>query len=274
MRDDYDVVLKAGQAHKQYWRDVLQFRELLWFLVWRNILVRYKQAVIGVLWAVLRPLLMMIVFSFIFGRIAQIPTPGGTPYPLLVFCGLVPWFYFSAAVAESSSSLLSDAALISKVYFPRILVPLSSILVTGVDLFITLILLGGLMIYMGHVPPLHAVFLPFFVLLLFLTATGLGVLMSALNVKYRDFVHVVPFVLQIGMFASPVVYTSDVIPEPYRIFYFLNPVAGVVDGIRWCLLDYALYVPGFLLSVMISFITLFIGVRYFMSTERLMADVI
>lgn len=270
-----EIVIKPGRSERNYFRDLWRFRELFYILAWRDLAVRYKQTVIGVAWAVIRPLLMMVVFTVVFGKIAKLPS-GGVPYPVLVFAGMLPWQFFATALAESSNSLIVNTNLISKVYFPRLIVPASSVITSLVDFAITCVLLAILMAIYGVVPSWQVVFLPLFVLLAFLAATGFGLWLSALNVEYRDFRYIVPFIVQFGLYVSPVGFNSDVVPEQWRLLYSLNPMVGVIDGFRWCLLggDIALDWRGVWLSTGLVVAVLWSGLRYFRRTERSFADVI
>jgi lipopolysaccharide transport system permease protein len=270
------IVLEPGRAERHYWRDIWAYRELFVILAWRDIAVRYKQTVIGVLWAVVRPLLTMAIFTVIFSRVAKLPTDGQTPYPLLVFAGMLPWLLFSGILSEASNSLVSNANLIGKVYFPRVIIPASSAVVAMIDFLINLALLFGMMAWYGFTPDWRILLLPLFALLAVLASLGPALLMTALNVKYRDFRYIIPFVVQFGMYVSPVGFSSKVVPEQWRFWYSLNPVVGVVDGFRWCLLggESTLYLPGFLLSLAIVLLFLFVGIGYFRRTEKSFADLI
>lgn len=271
------VVIDAERAESNYWRDLWRYRELLAFLAWRDLLVRYKQTVIGIAWAVLRPLLTMIVFTIVFGKFAQLPSDGSAPYALMVFAAMLPWQFFSTAFAETSNSLISNTAMITKVYFPRIIIPISTVMVALVDLLISAVMLSGLMAWYGYAPDLlRLLSLPAYIFLVFCTATGAGLWMAALNVKYRDFRYVVPFLIQVGLFASPVGFSSAILPESWRLLYSLNPLVGIIDGFRWAVLGTAapLYWPATLIAVVVSAALLGTGVIYFRRTERTFADVI
>lgn len=269
------LIIKAGSANKQYWQDVWRYRELLYFLTWRDILVRYKQTVFGVAWALLRPFITMIVFTVVFGQLAKLPS-NGAPYPILVFTAMLPWQFFSSALQECSNSLIYDANLISKVYFPRLLVPFGSVMVSFVDFLLSGIILLALMVWYSFVPNWHVLLLPVFAAIAFATAIGGGLWFAALNVKYRDFRYIVPFVVQVGLYISPVGFSSNVVPEQWRLIYALNPMVGVIDGFRWCILGKSadIYWPGFTLSMGLVSLLLFSGIRYFRQTERVFADVI
>ncbi|MDO8959190.1 MAG: ABC transporter permease [Rhodocyclaceae bacterium] len=269
------VVLEPGKTDKHYWRDVFQYRDLFWVLARRDVSVRYKQTVIGILWAVLRPLLTMLVFTLIFGKIAKLPSEG-VPYSLLVFTGMIPWFFFSSSVTESSSSLVANANLVSKVYFPRILVPLSSILVAAMDFAIGMVLLVIMLLYFGFMPTWRLLSIPIFITVAFAAAGGIGLFFSALNVRYRDFQFIVPFIVQFGLYLSPVGFSSTVVPEKWRLVYALNPMVGVIDGFRWAVLGDAFLIRWDvqLISISISAILLGSGVWFFRRFERGIADVI
>jgi len=270
-----NLVLEPGRAERHYWRDLWRYRELFYFLAWRDLLVRYKQTVIGVAWALLRPFLTMVVFTVVFGKIAGLPS-GGVPYPILVFAGMLPWQFFSNALSESSGSLVSNANLISKVYFPRLIVPAGAVIVGFVDFLISFVIMAALMVWYGFLPGIQILTLPLWILLAFLAAIGPGLFITALNVKYRDFRYVIPFVVQFGLYVSPVGFRSDVVPEQWRLLYSLNQMVGVIDGFRWAICggEFAIYWPGFAASLAITVFFLWFGIRYFRKTERTFADVI
>lgn len=270
-----ELIIEAGRTESQYWRDLWRYRELFYFLAWRDILVRYKQTAIGVVWALLRPFLTMVVFTVVFGRIAKLPT-NGIPYPILVFAAMLPWQFFSTSLSEASNSLVGNANLISKVYFPRLIIPAGAVITSMVDFFISFVLLAVLMLWYRFAPDWRLLTLPGFTILAFLAALGPGLYLTALNVKYRDFRYVIPFIVQFGLFISPVGFSSDVIPEKWRLLYSLNPMVGVIDGFRWSICRGAaeLYVPGFLLSLAVTAFFLWLGIWYFRRTEKTFADVI
>ena len=271
----FDLIIEPNRTTGAFFRELLRYRELFYFLAWRDILVRYKQTVIGIAWSVIRPLLTMLVFTVVFGRLARLPNEG-VPYPILVFSAMLPWQYFANAMQESSNSLIAESRLISKVYFPRLIVPASSVIVSAADFLISLALLGLLMLGYGFVPSWTLLFMPFFFLLATLAALGAGFWLSALNVKYRDFRYIVPFLVQFGLYVSPVGFSSSVVPERWRLLYSLNPMVGVIDGFRWCVQGTvsSLYLPGFLISAAISVLAFFSGVWFFRRTERFFADFI
>lgn len=270
------LILEPGRAERNYWGDLWRYRELFIILAWRDVAVRYKQTVIGVAWAIIRPFLTMVVFTVIFGRIAQLPSDGAAPYPVMVFAGMLPWFLFSTILSEASNSLVSNSQLVGKVYFPRLIIPSASAVVALVDFAISFIVLAGMMAWFGFLPDWKIVLLPFFVVMAVLASLGPALLLTALNVKYRDFRYIIPFVVQFGLYVSPVGFSSGVVPEQWRLLYSINPVVGVIDGFRWCLLggESQLYLPGFLLSLGVIAAFLWLGVRYFRKTEKTFADLI
>lgn len=272
---EFDIVLEPGRNLLRYWSDLWNYRDLLYFLAWRDILVRYKQTVIGVAWSVLRPLLTMVIFTIVFGKFAKLPSDG-IPYPVLVYAAMLPWHFFVNSLSECSNSLVENANLLSKVYFPRMLVPASSVVVSLVDFLISLVILTGLMIWYHVTPTWKLVTIPVFFSMALIAALGFGLFLSALNVKYRDFRYVVPFIIQFGLFISPIGFSSTVVPENWRIFYSLNPMVGIIDGFRWAIIGtrVELYWPGLALSVVIVMIVLLFGVYYFRKTERFFADII
>jgi lipopolysaccharide transport system permease protein len=270
------TILEAGRAERNYWLDIWHYRELFAILAWRDVTVRYKQTVIGIAWALLRPFLTMVVFTIVFGKVAKLPTEGDVPYPVLVFVGLLPWFLFSSVLAEASNSLVGNSNLISKVYFPRIIVPTSAAVVALVDFAINLVMLFLVMAWFRFMPDWRVVFLPFFIALAVLASLGPALLLTALNVKYRDFRYIVPFIVQFGLYVSPVGFSSATVPESWRFWYSLNPVVGIIDGFRWCLLggQSHLYIPGFLLSLAVVSVLTILGIHYFRRTERTFADLL
>jgi len=268
-----EIIIEAGQTERRYWKDLWNYRELFYFLAWRDILVRYKQTVIGILWALLRPFLTMVVFSVVFGKLAKFPSEG-VPYPVLVFAAMLPWQFFANAFSECSMSLIGNSNLISKVYFPRLVIPAGSVIVSFVDFLISGSILCLLMLWYGFCPSWRIITLPFFIVFAFFTALGTGLWISALNVKYRDFRYVVPFIVQLGLYISPVGFSSSVVPDNWRFFYSLNPMVGVIDGFRWAILgkEFTLYMPGFILSLFLVGVLLFGGLKYFRKTEKTFAD--
>ena len=278
-----ELIIKPGLAEKNYWRDLWRYRELFYFLAWRDILVRYKQTVIGIAWAVIRPLLTTIVFTVVFSRIAKLSSP--VPYPLLVMAAMLPWQFFSTSMSEASNSLIGNANLISKVYFPRLIVPAGSVITSFVDFLITAGLLAAMMLWFQFLPDWRLLALPLFVALAFGAAFGAGLWLCALNVKYRDFRYVIPFIVQFGFFLSPVGYSSDRVPAiwtwhgfdiPARLLYSFNPMVGVIDGFRWALLrgQTDLWWPGIQLSIVLTAALCLSGIWYFRRMEKTFADVI
>jgi lipopolysaccharide transport system permease protein len=272
---EHELVIEAGRTEGQYWRDLFRYRELFYFLAWRDVLVRYKQTVIGVLWALIRPFLTMVVFVFVFARIAKLPSDG-VPYPVMVFAAMLPWQLFATSLSEGSSSLITNSNLISKVYFPRLIIPASSVIVSFVDFIISLGLLGLLMAWYHVWPSWHLLSLPVFTILALIASAGAGLWLAALNVEYRDFRYVVPFIVQFGLYVSPVGFTSAIVPEKWRLLYSLNPMVGVIDGFRWAVSAgrAQIYLPGLLCSVVVMIALLASGIWYFRKMERTFADVI
>lgn len=270
------IVLEPGRADKDYWRTLFAYRELLGFLAWRDVSVHYKQTAVGVAWAVIRPLLTTAIMAFVFGRVAKLQADGDAWYPLFVLAGTVGWFFFAGILNTASESLVANANLVGKVYFPRMLVPLSSVGVAGVDLLVTLPVLGLLMAYAGHAPPPQVVLAPLFLLFAAATALGLGLLLCALNVRYRDVRYALPFVVQFGVYVSPVGYRTAEVQAQYQWLYHLNPMVFAIDGLRWTLLGVGDPFAGgcWVASVAVTALFGWAGVRYFRATEKTFADVI
>lgn len=268
-----EIIIESGRSEKNYWKDLWRYRELFYILSWRDIRVRYKQTVIGSVWSVLRPLLTMIVFTFIFGKVAKLPTEGNAPYAIMVFSALLPWQFFANSLSEASGSLVANSNLITKVYFPRLIVPASSIIVSLIDFFISFLLMIVLMVWYRFLPPIQIIFLPFFLFLAFFASFGVSLFITALNVKYRDFRYIIPFIVQFGLFISPVGFSSSIIPDKWRLLYSLNPMVAVIDGFRWCILgSEKIYWPGFSISVAVILFFTFLGIWYFRKTEKTFAD--
>jgi lipopolysaccharide transport system permease protein len=270
------MIIEAGRREINYWRDLWRYRELFRVLAWRDLAVRYKQTVVGVAWAVIRPLLTMIVFTVIFGRIAKLPSDGSTPYPLMVFAGMLPWTFFSTGLGEASNSLVNSASLISKVYFPRLIVPTATMVVAFTDLLITFAMLIALLVWFNFWPNWHLLLVPAFILLAFMASIGPALWITALNVKYRDFRYVIPFITQFGLYLSPVGFSSSVVPEEWRLLYSLNPMVGVIDGFRWCILNgqSPLYLPGLAAGFCVATGFLWFGFHRFRKMEKEFADLI
>jgi len=270
------LILEPGRTEKNYWADLWRYRQLFIIFAWRDVSVRYKQTIIGILWAILRPFLTMVVFTVIFGRIAKLPSDGDIPYALMVFAAMLPWSLFSNALSESSNSLIGNANLIGKVYFPRMIIPLATMITAFIDFLISFILMIGMMVYYQFVPSWYLFLLPFFILLALLASMGPGLWITALNVKYRDFRYIIPFIVQFGLYISPVGFSSKVIPWEWRLIYGLNPMVGVIDGFRWCILggESSIYLPSFILSLAIIIFFLWLGISRFRKTENTFADLV
>jgi lipopolysaccharide transport system permease protein len=270
------LIIKPGSLASRFWRDLWSYRELFFVLAWRDVSVRYKQTVIGLLWAVLRPFLTMVVFTIVFGKLAGLPTEAGAPYALLVFAALLPWNMFSTSVADASSSLIGNSNLISKVYFPRLIIPAAAVVTSLVDFLVSLVILFGLMVWYQYVPGWQFVLLPIFTMMAALAAFGLGLYFSSMTAKYRDFRIIVPFALQFGLYISPVGFSISLVPDNWRLIFSLNPLVGIIDGFRWCILsgESAFNWQSVLISAGVIALLLWIGVRQFRSNESVFADVI
>lgn len=274
--DNRLLVIEPGRLERNYWSDIWAYRELFAVLAWRDISVRYKQAALGAAWAVLRPLIAVVIFSVIFGRVAGLPGPEGVPYPLLVFAGMLPWFLMSAILNDASQSLVGNASMISKIYYPRLITPAASSIVSLVDFTVSFCVLLLMFLAFHFSPGWQVVFLPVFVLFAVAAAFGPALWLASLNVLYRDFRFIVPFIVQFGLYVSPVGFSSEVVPDQWRLLYSLNPAVSVIDGFRWCLLGGAteIYWPGFLIGLAVTAGFLLLGIRSFRRTERSFADYI
>lgn len=270
------LVIEAGRADEHYWRELWRYRELFLILAWRDVAVRYKQMVLGIAWAVLRPLLTMVIFTIVFGRLARLPTEGHAPYALMVLAGMLPWYLFSSALAGAADSMVGNAHLIAKIYFPRMIIPAAAIVTAMIDFLISLGILIAVIIWYGFAPGWQIVFLPMFVVVAVLASFGLGLWITSLNVKYRDFRFMVPFLLQLGLYISPVGFSSRIVPEEWRLLYSLNPMVGVIDGFRWCILggETALRASDMLASLGVVTLFLWVGIRHFRNAERTFADLV
>ena len=270
------IVIEPNQRDRHYWLDLWRYRELFAILAWRDLSIRYKQTVIGALWALIRPLLTMLAFTIIFGHIARLPSDGSAPYGMMVFAGMLPWAFFSTGLADAANSLIGDTNLISKVYFPRMIVPTATIVVAFVDFLISFCILITLMVWYRFLPDWHILLLPAFILAAFLTTLGPALWVTALNVRYRDFRYIIPFIVQFGLYVSPVGFSSSVIPEQARLLYSINPMVGVIDGFRWCILagQSQLYLPGLAVGAAVIIFFLWLGIRQFRKTEKSFADLI
>ena len=272
----HEVVLEAGRADRHYWADLWRYRELFHVLAWRDVTIRYKQTAIGVAWAVIRPLLATIIFSLLMGRVAKLPSDGGAPYPLMVFAGMLPWTFFAQALSDASNSLVTNNNLVSKVYFPRMIVPTATIVAAMVDFAIGLVILAGMMLWFRFAPDWRILLLPLFGAMASLAALGPSLWIASVNVRYRDFRYVIPFIVQFGLYVSPVGYSSAVVPARWRLLFSLNPMVGVIDGFRWCILGgrAAIYWPGFGLGLAVIALALWLGVTQFRRLEKTFADLI
>ncbi len=272
--EDKILVIEANRTGMLYLRDFWNYRELFFTLAWRDIVVRYKQTIVGILWTILRPLATMIVFTVVFGKIAKLPSDAGVPYVLMVFGGMLPWQFISSTITTGSDALVGNHALISKVYFPRMIIPTARIIMSLVELLINAVLFALLFIWYGYAPSWHIVFLPLFLFLAVLLALGVTYFISSLNVKYRDFQYVVPFIVQFGLYISPIGFSSSVVPEKWRLIYALNPVVGIVDGIRWSLFNSPLLPETVISAAVISVLFFLFGIWFFRKLESEFADFI
>jgi len=274
--ENYDLIIESGRTERNYWRDLWRYRELFYILAWRDILVRYKQTVLGIAWAILRPLLTMIVFTIIFGQLAKLPSEGVAPYAIMVYAAMLPWQFFANSLSEASNSLIGNEKLISKVYFPRMIIPASSVMTSFIDFLISASIMVAIMAWYQFWPSWRIVTLPLFIAIAFAAAMGVGLWLTALNVKYRDFRYIVPFIVQFGLYVSPVGFSSSIVPQQYRLLYSLNPMVSVIDGFRWAILggESNIYLPGFLISLGVVALFLVLGTVYFRKTEKNFADII
>jgi lipopolysaccharide transport system permease protein len=274
--ENFELIIEAGRTERNYWRDLWRYRELFYILAWRDILVRYKQTVLGVAWAIVRPLLTMIVFTLIFGKLAKLPSEGAAPYAIMVYAAMLPWQFFANSLSEASNSLIGNEKLISKVYFPRMIIPASSVITSFVDFLISAAIMVLIMAWYQFWPSWRIITLPLFIAIAFAAAMGVGLWLTALNVKYRDFRYIVPFIVQFGLYVSPVGFSSSIVPQEYRLLYSLNPMVSVIDGFRWAILggESNIYLPGFILSLGVVALFLVVGIVYFRKTEKNFADII
>lgn len=273
--NEFDLIIEPSLVKKNYWNDLWKYRELFFFLAWRDILVRYKQTAIGLAWSILRPFLTMVVFSTLFGQLAKFPSEG-VPYPILVYAAMLPWQFFSTSFSDAGNSLIGNSNMLTKVYFPRMIIPASTMIVNLVDFLISFMIFIGLMMWFHFTPSLAIITLPIFLIWLMLFSLGGGLYVAAVSVKYRDFKYIVPFVVQFGLYVSPVAFSSSIIPEKWRLLYSINPMVGIIDGFRWAILGNAnqIYLPGILLSLCATVLFLIIGIRYFRKMEKTFADII
>jgi lipopolysaccharide transport system permease protein len=270
------LVIEAGRQDRHYWQDLWRYRELFLVLAWRDFAVRYKQTAIGVMWALIRPLLTVFIFTIIFGKIAKLPSEGTAPYALMVFAGMLPWTFFATGLADASNSLINNANLIGKVYFPRMIVPTATLVVALMDFAISFCILIVLMVWYQFLPDWQIIHVPVFVVLALLASLGPALWITAINVKYRDFRYVIPFIVQFGLYVSPVGFSSSVVPEGWRLLYSLNPMVGVIDGFRWCILggQTQLYLPGLALGSCVTVLFLWFGISQFRKMEKDFADLL
>lgn len=273
--ETFEFTIEAGKSERHYWMDLWRYRELFYILAWRDIAVQYKQTIMGVLWAVLRPLLTMIIFVVVFGKIAKLPSEG-IPYPIFVFAAMLPWTFFATAFASAGNSLIGNANLISKVYFPRLIIPAASVIVAIVDFLISFTILIALMFWYSSFPTWHMLTLPLFLLLGFFAAFGSGLFIASLNVKYRDFKFIIPFVVQLGLYISPVAFSTTLVPEKYQLLYYMNPIVAVIDGFRWAISggQTAFNMTEVIVSITVVSLLCLFGTIYFRKTEKTFADVI
>jgi lipopolysaccharide transport system permease protein len=271
-----ELIIEPGRGEKNYWRDLWRYRELFYFLAWRDILVRYKQTTIGIAWALIKPFLTMLVLTFAFSRVAKLKAPPSIPYSLMVFTAMLPWQFFSTAMSEASNSLIQNEKLVSKVYFPRLVIPAGSVITSFVDFLITVGLLAGMMAWFHFMPGWQLIALPLFVIQAFAAAMGIGLWLCALNVEYRDFRYIVPFVAQFGLYLSPVGFSSEIVPQKWQLLYSLNPMVGVIDGFRWCLLrgEFPISAERTSVSILVTLLLGVSGLWYFRKMEKSFADVI
>lgn len=273
----FRIIIEPGKSEKNYWKDLWRYRELFYILSWRDIKVRYKQTTLGILWAVIRPLLTLLIFTFVFGKLAKLEASSTVPYAIIVFAGLLPWYFFANALTESSNSLIGNERLITKVYFPRLIIPAAAVITSFIDFLISFVILLAVFIFYRYTPPVNIALLPLYWIMMFGASLGPGLYLTALNVKYRDFRYIIPFIVQFGLFISPVGFSSSLVPEQWKWAYALNPMTGVIDGFRWCivkdapnpLFDYPFYIS---LGVTIFFVIL--ALHQFRKMEKNFADLI
>jgi lipopolysaccharide transport system permease protein len=272
----YEIVIEPGKSAKHYWLEIWRYRELFQVLAWRDLSIRYKQTAIGAVWAVIRPVLSMLVFTVIFGRIAKLPSDGSAPYALMVFAGMLPWTFFASGLSDASNSLIANSNLIGKVYFPRLIVPTATIMVALVDFLVSFCVFLVMLVWYRFLPGSQIFFLPFFVLLAFFASLGPALWLTAMNVRYRDFRYIIPFMVQFGLYVSPVGFSSQIVPEQWRMVYSLNPLVGIIDGFRWCLLggQSPLNLSSTFSAVVVTSAFLWFGLRQFRKLEKSFADLI
>jgi lipopolysaccharide transport system permease protein len=270
-----EIIIEPRKRVRHIWRELWLYRELLFFITWRDLIVRYKQTVIGIAWSIVRPVITMVILTLVFGKLAKLPS-GDVPYPLLVYAAMLPWQFFSGTFSVSANSLTSNANMISKTYFPRIILPATAMLTSLVDFLIAFSIYFLMMAWYGMWPDWRIAVLPLLMILAAMASLGAGLWVAALNVTYRDFAIVVPFIMQFGLYISPVGFSSSLVPEQWRLLYSLNPMVGVIDGFRWALLggETRIFMPGFVLSTCLTILIFFLGIRFFYKFERTFADII
>tara|TARA_R110002124_G_scaffold122906_4_gene281580 strand:+ start:6418 stop:7248 length:831 start_codon:yes stop_codon:yes gene_type:complete len=274
MYSEKELIIEANHSYQQYWHDLWEYKRLFYFFTWRDIKVKYKQTAIGVIWSVIQPLLTMIVFILVFSKVAKLESVGGAPYSIMVLCGLLPWLLFSKSVAIGSESTFNNREMISRIYFPRMVIPISNVLVACVDFMIAFLVLLVIILFYGFIPSYKIIFIPLFFLMTFILATGICLFFSALVIKYHDFKVIVPFMLQMGIYITPVGFSSSIVPEYLKFWYSFNPMVGVVEGFRWAIIggDVTIYIPGLIVSIVIILITLLLGIFTFRKMEKTFAD--
>ncbi len=274
-KQEFDLIREAGKEELHYWRDIWRYRELFFFFAWRDILVRYKQTIVGIAWCLLRPAIATLILTFIFSKLANLPSLD-MPYPILVFSGMLPWQFFSTSLNDAAGSVVGSASMITKIYFPRIIIPISTVIVNLVDLAISVVILIFLMMWYSYLPSWKIIFMPFFIMIAVILSFGFGLWFASLNVKYRDIRYVIPFAVQIGMYISPIGFSSAIVPDSWKLAYSINPLVGVIDGCRWAISGNSaqLYWQSIAISVLSSCILLVLSVLYFRKTEKYFADVI
>lgn len=268
----WDLVIEPGKKARHYWADMWKYRELFYILSWRDIKVRYKQTVLGAAWSIIRPLLTAVIFTIVFSKLAKLENPGHAPYMLMVFAGMLPWQFFSNALSESSSSLIGNANLITKVYFPRLIIPASAVITSLLDLMISFVIMLILMFYFQYPLSWNILCFPILVFFLFIFSLGLGLYLTAINVKYRDFRYIIPFIIQFGLYITPVGFSSSLVADKWRYVYAINPMVGIIDAFRWSILGESMNWNTFLISVSVIILTFFKGIQYFRKTEKSFAD--
>lgn len=269
------TLITSNPSQKDKLKELYKFRGMITFLSWKDIIVRYKQTVLGILWAIIQPIVSMVVMSVIFGGVAKMPSEDGVPYPVMVYSALLCWNFFTSAFSNTSNSLIANGHLLKKIYFPRLALPISSVVTAFVDFAISFLVLTGIMVWYRYLPTVKILALPLFVIIAFIIALGYGLFFAAMNVKYRDIRYIVPVILQFGMYLSPVAYTSTVIPDKFKLFYSLNPMVGIIEGFRWCILPNSqIYLPALIISIVMAVIGIVLGVKFFNKFESTFADLI